>query len=432
MLNRDLLQLNNSMNSVSEGLKALEFSKNFILAMLQLRNRLATMHDGMDNLKDDLSQIYEYMTSLTTHKVTPNLIPPTDLRDILEDVKAKLIANPKLALPIDKNANIWSYYQFLKIDSFVHRDMLIVILTLPLIDKDLQFDLFKAHSLPLLHSKLKKTFIYELESPYIALRSDSNYFTIPVHDDILTCTISAGHFCQLNTPLFPVDTTTECIYHLLVNDKEKIRDYCKISIKDYSHDMAVNLGNNIWALAVLEPTELHVTCLTYSYQINVETNFKLVKLENTCQAYSPNLILPSGNQMSEEQNGSLIKQRFFNYDMEYTAIPNFHLMQTFNITHLTAEQLDTLSDDLPPIKGITIKNVTSLLKKINKNYPYIFPTYGYILASVAGTVLVLLIIGTLCYVKYQRAKAMAPKSKLSKMVPPTIERIELQTLADSN
>ena len=65
-------------------------------------------------MKDDLSQIYEYMTSLTTHKVTPNLIPPTDLRDILEDVKAKLIANPKLALPIDKNANIWSYYQFLK------------------------------------------------------------------------------------------------------------------------------------------------------------------------------------------------------------------------------------------------------------------------------------------------------------------------------
>ena len=88
--------------------------------------------------------------------------------------------------------------------------------------------------------------------------------------------------------------------------------------------------------------------------------------------------------------------------MEYTAIPNFHLMQTFNIIHLTGEQLDTLSDDLPPIKGITIKNVTSLLKKINKNYPYIFPTYGYILASVAGTVLVLLIIAMLCKVSKSR------------------------------
>ena len=42
-LNRDLIQLDHSMKMVSEGLKALEFSKNFILAMLQVRNRLATM-----------------------------------------------------------------------------------------------------------------------------------------------------------------------------------------------------------------------------------------------------------------------------------------------------------------------------------------------------------------------------------------------------
>ena len=118
------------------------------------------------------------------------------MRDILEDAKARLVANPKLALPVDKNANIWAYYQFLKIDSFVHRDMLIVVLILPLVDKDLQFDLFKAHSLPLLHPKLKKFFTYDLDSLYIALQSDSNYFTIPLHDDILTCTISAGHFCN--------------------------------------------------------------------------------------------------------------------------------------------------------------------------------------------------------------------------------------------
>ena len=35
-LNRELIQLNNSLNSVSEGLKELEFSKKFILAMLQV------------------------------------------------------------------------------------------------------------------------------------------------------------------------------------------------------------------------------------------------------------------------------------------------------------------------------------------------------------------------------------------------------------
>ena len=34
ILNRDLIQLNHSMNTVTGGLKALEFSKNFLSAML--------------------------------------------------------------------------------------------------------------------------------------------------------------------------------------------------------------------------------------------------------------------------------------------------------------------------------------------------------------------------------------------------------------
>ena len=68
--------------------------------MLQVRNGLATMQDGMDNLRIDLSKIHEYMMSLTTHKVTPNLIPPADLWSILLDVENKLKVNPKLALPV--------------------------------------------------------------------------------------------------------------------------------------------------------------------------------------------------------------------------------------------------------------------------------------------------------------------------------------------
>ena len=158
--------------------------------------------------------------------------------------------------------------------------MLIVILILPLIDRDLGFDLFKAHSVPLLHPELRKIFTYQINDPYLAIGSDGNYLTIPVPDDILTCTISAGHFCNLNTPLHPTKSTTECIYHLLVNDHKKIQTYCKINIEDYIQDSAINL--DIWALALLEPTELIFSYLTYSYQIKVESTFKPVELENSC------------------------------------------------------------------------------------------------------------------------------------------------------
>ena len=395
--------------------------------MLQVRNRLDMMRDGIENLKEDLDKIHEYMMSLTTHKVSPNLIPPTDLRDILDDINRKLIANPRLSLPIHENADIWTYYQFLKIDAFVHRDMLIVVLILPLIDKDLEFDLFKAHSLPLLHPELKKVFKYEIGNPYIAVRSDNNYFTIPNHDDVVTCQISAGHFCNFNTALYPTASTKECLYHLLVNDKEKIQKYCTISVRKYTQDTAINLEANTWALAVLEPTTLHVTCLTYSYQIRVKTTFQLVELENSCQAYSPNIVLPSGNQMFEKRNSSLIQQRFFNYDVQYSAIPNFFLMQTFNITKLTPVQIDALSNDLPTIDRIPVCNVTNMLKKISKNYPFIFPIYGYVLITIGGTVLVMLTIGVIYYAKFRKAKAMVMKPQASKSV--SMSDVELQPLS---
>ena len=426
-LNRELIQLNNSLNSVSEGLKELEFSKNFILAMLQVRNHLDMMRDGIENLKEDLTKIQEYMMSLTTHKVSPNLIPPTDLRNILNDISKKLITNPKLSLPIHENADIWSYYQFLKIDAFVHSNMLIVVLVLPLIDKELEFDLYRAHSLPLLHPELKKVFTYEIDSPYIAIRSDNNYFTLPHSNDVMKCQISAGNFCNLNTALYPTESTMKCIYHLLANNDEKIKKYCTISISKYTQDTAINLEGNTWALAVLEPIKLHVTCLTYSYQIDVKTSFKLVELENSCQAYSPNIILPSGNQMSEKRENSLIKQRFFNYDEGYISIPNFFLMQTFNITKLSSEQIDKLSNDLPIITRTPIHNVTALLREINKNYPFELPIYGYVSIAIGGTVLIMLVIGVLYYAKYRRAKAKRLKRQWSK--PISNSEIELQPTA---
>ena len=406
-LSRELTQLDVSIEYLSDHMKQLKFSNNFLLAMLQVRNRLDMLRDGLNNMKTDLHKINEYMTSLATHKVTPNLISPYDLRNILTDVENKLKANPKLKLPVAKEADIWSYYQFMKIEAFVEQDKLIVILALPLIDKDLQFDLFRAHNLPLLHPEMRKLFSYELESPYIALRHDGHYLTIPNHDDVLTCGISNGHFCNLNTPLYPTKDSNFCIYHLLVNDGDKIEENCEMKVSDYKHDSAVSLDENIWALSVLEPIDLHVTCLSYSYQIELTNNFEIVELENSCEAYNSKLILPSSNVVKQALNGSLVAKRFFNYNLEFPKLQNFFLVNKFNLTKMSTEELDKIAKTLPPIDKVPFRNVSALLTPINRNYPPVIPLYGYILFAIGGTITVILVAGILYYLKYKRAKARA-------------------------
>ena len=44
-------------------------------------------------------------------------------------------------------------------------------------------------------------------------------------------------------------------------------------------------------------------------------------------------------------------------------------------------------------------NVTKLLKLIDKNYPFIFPTYGYVLLTIGGSATIILIIEILYFAK---------------------------------
>ena len=102
-------------------------------------------------------------------------------------------------------------------------------------------------------------------------------------------------------------------------------------------------------------------------------------------------------------------------------------MNTFNITKLTVDQLDTLVHDLPPICNIPFWNVTQMLKPIEKNYPFIFLSYGFVLLTIGGTTVIIMVIGILYYAKYKRARAGVASSKRKKS-PPSKEDIEMVSL----
>ena len=102
-------------------------------------------------------------------------------------------------------------------------------------------------------------------------------------------------------------------------------------------------------------------------------------------------------------------------------------MNIFNITKLTVEQLDTLVHDLPLIHNIPFQKVTPMLKLIKKNYPFIFLTYGYVLLTIGGTTVTIMVIGMLYSVKYKRARAGVASSK-RKWNPPSKEDIEMVSL----
>ena len=129
---------------------------------------------------------------------------------------------------------------------------------------------YKIHNLPILMSPLLKEFKYNLPNNFIAISKDNLYITYPNSDKIFSCQLSAGYYCEINTPFYPLDNTNHCSYYLLQNNLNKIEQYCSLSVINQTTDQAVTLDYYYWAITKMVPTKLQVMCLTSSYYIKLK------------------------------------------------------------------------------------------------------------------------------------------------------------------
>ena len=181
------------------------------------------------------------MTTLSSNILSPSIISQIHLRQLLIEVKQDLVGHTKLGLPSEyEGKGIWDYYRLLKIKSLVYRDALFVIVSVPLIYKSQTLTVYKIHNLSILVPELHKHFRYNIPNDFIVITANSLYITYPDLNEILSCQLSAGHYCYINTPFYPTDNTHHCSYYLLQNDDEKARQFCILLVMNETTDQAVS------------------------------------------------------------------------------------------------------------------------------------------------------------------------------------------------
>ena len=99
------------------------------------------MHNAMHALKDD-DTFYGYLCLLTTQRLTPVTIMPNILHTMLHHVQEEIRSNACLRLAEDPDTNMWAFYNIIKVTPVVMEDTLMLILTILLIDKSLQMNLY--------------------------------------------------------------------------------------------------------------------------------------------------------------------------------------------------------------------------------------------------------------------------------------------------
>ena len=101
-LNKDLVQLSAGSSSLSNETVLLTYDKNITLTMFQLQGKFSVLKDRLSRNKFIIQITYECIDNLSTRSITPTLIHPPDLRQLLYYQLDQLRSHPRLSLPTDQ------------------------------------------------------------------------------------------------------------------------------------------------------------------------------------------------------------------------------------------------------------------------------------------------------------------------------------------
>ena len=147
----------------------------------------------------------------------------------MKTVVRDLRSHPKLKLPVEPTKDeIYQCYQIMSASAVMYDEMLLCILHVPLVDRSKASQVFKIHNLLLPLPPLNKQMRHKLDHQYLAISTDKLYVTFPTAEEIFSCRMSIGSFCEINNAIYPTSTINLCEYALFMEQPTLVRKLCKV------------------------------------------------------------------------------------------------------------------------------------------------------------------------------------------------------------
>ena len=187
---------------------------------------------------------------MTNHKATSAVIPPVAFRRLLLKIEDCMLTNPQLWLPYDpQTGEIWKYYIVIKVIPIVMDKMLVILMTILVLDKTLELNIYQVYNLPAIPPGQEVEAIYQLENEDFAIGKHGMYITLPTEQSVRTCLQTELAICILEQALYPVKHVTWFVYALFIDNEECIKRDYKYSVTKVSGNQAISLGGYLWAVS---------------------------------------------------------------------------------------------------------------------------------------------------------------------------------------
>ena len=238
---------------------------------------------------------------------------------------------------------------------------------------------------------------HKLDHQYLAISTDKLYVTFPTAEEIFSCRMSIGSFCEINNAIYPTSTINSCEYALFMEQPTLVRKLCKVDLVNFTRDQAFSLDSQFWVILTVQPTTMQVNCLTKTYYVKLQHPLDIIFLEESCEASTVSMLLPSRTALSKEVDSSQLGIRQDQLKLHYQKIQDFTIISNTPIEKLTPQQLEAKASYIPEMENISLDKFNTTMTEINEEDPWQMPVWLKIILTVGITIF---IIGAMigCYV----------------------------------
>ena len=420
-INHILVQLRDFVKKVDNISEALEYmieqTNHFVYVYGQVSLAVDDIKLLLGEVKDGLNSLLSRLNFLSLGKLTPSVMSPPELREVLNQIKGKLPST--VVLPSDPDTELWSYYKSLSCATVMEGRHLVTYIKLPLLDGHSKFEVYQTFNLPVPLTKQDPNSNkiqekpndssalvakYRLENEMLAVNTDRTKYVLLSANELQKCTDPVRAFCEIKSPIYTMHHSKNCLVALFMQNARDVSRYCTIETQANNLPLARYVSDGQWAISTDVTLKFSQVCLDDKGSVTttriVKPPVTVFRLPMACKALNGQLTL-SPYYKQESHFNSSDKPLNLSHTLDITSLKiwdNFHR----TLPNLTSVGLP---EKLKPINKLPMDKLISDLKRIyfpKLKEPFHFPNWGYAVVALGACLAMGIVIFVMCRARISR------------------------------
>jgi hypothetical protein len=226
------------------------------------------------NLATDVSKFEFALFALTGGTLSYDLVDPSNLKSILDEIKTHLTFG--LHLPTEPEvANLFHYYTKLKVHITEISEQLFAVVTIPLINQQSIYDLYKISTFPANIGRTNSFMTITPEAEYLLVDQDRRKYALANPQDLKECVAFKNLICQLTLPIYNVKPGS-CMLDIFLKEtqQEEIPSSCEALIGSTKREIFIHLRNDLWLFSVPKETVGTISCYNNTERERIDPSYR--------------------------------------------------------------------------------------------------------------------------------------------------------------